>query len=349
MTGPVRVAICEDSRTYAEGLRHFLEADGRLEVVAVARSAEGLVDDLARVRADLVTMDLELPGLDGVRAIERIMATRPVPIVVVSAHSGPNESFVTAAMAAGALDSVPKSEVRLDLRAEPAAVALRRRLVGLARGARPTAARRPVKPVGPAVPSANDTMPRAGVATAVGIGASAGGPQALGEVLALLPETLAMPVLVVQHMSDGFMGEFAAWLDSVVAPPVRLARNGEPPGPGVTVAPDGAHMLAGQDGRLRLDARSEAGSHRPSVDALLSSLAETAGRGAVAVILTGMGRDGATGVTAVRAAGGVALAESSDQALLSGMPAAAAAAGATPLSLVEIAHVLTTIAGRVAK
>jgi two-component system, chemotaxis family, protein-glutamate methylesterase/glutaminase len=347
MTGPVRVAICEDSRTYAEGLRHFLEADGRLKVVAMARSAEGLVDDLARVRPDLVTMDLELPGLDGVRAIERIMATRPVPIVVVSAHSGPNESFVTAAMAAGALDSVPKSEVRLDLRAEPAAIALRRRLVGLARGARPTA-RRPVKPVGPPVPPANGRMPRAGVATAVGIGASAGGPQALGEVLALLPETLAMPVLVVQHMSDGFMGEFVAWLDSVVAPPVRLARNGEPPGPGVTIAPDGAHMLVGQGGRVRLDARSEAGSHRPSVDALLSSLADTAGRGAVAVILTGMGRDGATGVTAVRAAGGVALAESSDQALLSGMPAAAAAAGATPLSLVEIAHVLTTIAGRVA-
>jgi two-component system chemotaxis response regulator CheB len=360
MSEPVRVAICEDSRTYAEGLRRFLEADGKLAVVAVATSAERLIDQLPHVRAELVTMDLELPGIDGVQAIEQIMATRPLPIVVVSGHAGPHARLVTAALAAGAVDSVAKSELRFDLREDEQAGTLRRRLVGLARSARPaasSAARRraaaPRAPTRAATPArrsaahANGRLPRVGVARAVAIGASAGGPRALGEVLGGLPDSLPLPVLVVQHMSEGFMGEFAAWLDSVVAPPVRLARDGELVGAGVAVAPHGAHMLLEPGGRLRLDGRLEAGSHRPSADVLLRSLAETAGRGAVGVILTGMGRDGADGVAAVREAGGVALAERPEQAMLSGMPAAAAAAGATPLSLREIGAALSAIEGSV--
>jgi two-component system chemotaxis response regulator CheB len=344
MTRPVRVAICEDSRAYAEGLRHFLEVDGRLEVVAVAESAERLGDALARVRADLVTMDLELPGIDGVQAIERIMATRPVPIVVVSAHSAPGTGRVAAALAAGALSSVAKSDLRFDLREGQAAVALRRQLVDLARGDKPTATAPPSSPTAPAI---NDDLPRPGRVTAVGIGASAGGPHALAEALGLLPETLAVPVLVVQHMSKGFMPEFVAWLDSMVAPPVRIADDGAPAGPHVTFAPDGAHLLLDRRGRLRLDARPAAGPHQPSADALLDSLAREAGRGALAVILTGMGRDGADGAAAVRAAGGVAITENSEQAMLSAMPAAAEAAGATPLSIVEIARTLAAVCGKV--
>jgi two-component system, chemotaxis family, protein-glutamate methylesterase/glutaminase len=347
MTGPVRVAICEDSRTYAHRLRRFLEADGRLEVVLVAASAEQLLDELARADADLVTMDLELPGIDGVQAIERIMAMRPMPIVVVSGHLGPSPSITLRAIAAGALLSVGKDDLRLDLRDGPVAEALRSRLIGLARKPdRITAPRTPART--PPVVSADDgKLPRAGHVTAVGIGASAGGPAALSTALGLLPATFPLPVLVVQHMSEGFIPEFASWLDDLVAPAVRVARDGEPAGPGVALAPDGAHLRLGRDGRLHLDTRPDADPHRPSADALLSSLADTAGRGALAVILTGMGRDGAAGVAAVRAAGGAALAQSADQAMLSGMPTAAAEAGAAAAPLSEIARTLASIAPRV--
>jgi two-component system chemotaxis response regulator CheB len=150
-------------------------------------------------------------------------------------------------------------------------------------------------------------------------------------------------VLVVQHMTDGFTAGLADWLDASVPPPVRLARDGEPAGAGVVIAPDGAHLLLDADGRLRLDRRTDTGVHRPSADVLLVSLARSARRGAVAVVLTGMGRDGAAGVAAVRDAGGVALAERPDRAALSGMPGAATEAGATPLELAEIGRALADL------
>lgn len=173
--------------------------------------------------------------------------------------------------------------------------------------------------------------------------ASAGGPSALAEVLGALPADYSLPVLVVQHMSRGFTAGLVDWLDATVPPPVRLARDGEPAGRGVAVAPDGAHLRVGADGRLQLDARADGSAHRPSADMLLLSLARSARRGAVAVVLTGMGRDGAAGVSAVCEAGGAAIAERADRALLSGMPAAAAEGGATPLELNRIGPVLALL------
>jgi two-component system chemotaxis response regulator CheB len=152
-------------------------------------------------------------------------------------------------------------------------------------------------------------------------------------------------VLVVQHIADGFTAGLAEWLDGLVALSVRVARDGEPAGAGVAIAPDGAHLLLAADGRLQLERQIVCGTHRPSADVLLASLAAVAGRGVVAVILTGMGRDGADGVAAVRLAGGVALAERSEQAHLPGMPAAAAQAGATPLGRAEIGRALASISG----
>lgn len=177
----------------------------------------------------------------------------------------------------------------------------------------------------------------------IGIATSAGGPAALREVLGALPVDFGLPVLVVQHSSDGAAAGLAEWLDGLVAVPVRLARDGEPAGSGVAIAPDGAHLLLATDGRLELDRRMVRGTHRPSADVLLGSLAAVAGRGAIAVVLTGMGRDGADGVAAVREAGGVALAERSEQAHLPGMPAAAMLAGATPLARADIGRLLASI------
>jgi len=133
------------------------------------------------------------------------------------------------------------------------------------------------------------------------------------------------------------------WLDDMVPPPVHLARDGELARPGVALAPEGAHLTLGDDGRLHLDHDSQDSTHCPSADVLFGSLARHAGRGAVVAVLTGMGRDGAAGVTAVRAAGGVAFTEHAEDATIWGMPAAATAAGAQPLALVEVARTLAKL------
>ena len=352
---PVRIAICEDSRAYAEGLRRFLETDRGLEVVMVASCAEDLLGELPVVRPELITMDLELPGLDGVEAIRQIMATMPIPIVVVSTHGNyGGDQLADAALAAGAIEALSKAELSLDSRLTPQAVALRRRLARLARaGAAPRAwpalgapAPPPAlrRPSAPRAPGAAGAVPRSGLATVVGIAASAGGPAALAEVLGALPADFGLPVLVVQHITDGFAAGLAEWLDGVVAVPVRLACEGELAGTGVAIAPDGAHLLLAADGRLQLDRRMVRGTHRPSGDVLLGSLAAVAGRCAIAVVLTGMGRDGADGVAAVREAGGVVLTERSEQAHLPGMPTAAAQAGAIPLARADIGRLLASLA-----
>lgn len=355
---PVRVAICDDSRAYAEGLRRFLETDRGLEVVMVASCAEDLLGELPAVRPELITMDLELPGLDGVEAIRQIMATMPMPIVVVSTHGNyGGDQLADEALAAGAVEALSKAELSLDSRLTPRAVALRRRLARLARAdasprawpahsapATAPATRHPLTPPAPRAPRAGSTVPRSDLATVVGIAASAGGPAALAEVLGALPPDFGLPVLVVQHITDGFAAGLAEWLNGIVAVPVRLARDGELAGAGVAIAPDGAHLLLAADGRLQLDRRMVRGTHRPSGDVLLGSLATVAGRGAIAVVLSGMGRDGADGVAAVRDAGGVVLAERSDQAHLPGMPAAAAQAGATPLARADIGRLLASLA-----
>lgn len=340
---PIRVAICEDSRTYAQGLRRFLEADGQMQVVSVSEAAEDLVARIAELRPDLVTMDLELPGIDGVEAIRRIMAEQPIPIVVFSGHVDHDAVRVSAALAAGALEALAKSEVRLERSDDETATALRRRLTRLARGHRER--RPPATRSRSSSPRSRPTLPRRGSVAAVGIAASAGGPRALETLLGGLPSQLTVPLLIVQHMSEGFTTGLVTWLDAAVPPPVRLAVNGATATPGVIVAPEGSHLLLGADWSLRLDRRPVASAHQPSADVLFGSMAAALGERAMAVVLTGMGRDGAEGVTAIRAVGGAALAERSRDATLWGMPASAAAAGATELSLADLGRVVREVAG----
>ena len=180
--------------------------------------------------------------------------------------------------------------------------------------------------------------------SAIGICASTGGPQALAAVLRGLRPSFPAPILVVQHIAAGFAEGLARWLDTAVALPVRLAEHDVEATPGVWIAPDGAHLLLGRAGRLELDRSTAAGPHRPSADVLLTSLAASAGELAVAVVLTGMGKDGAAGVRAIKQAGGLAIAQDEPTSVVFGMPKAAAESGATlVLPLAEIARTLTEL------
>ena len=325
---PVRVAICDDSPTYARALTQFLEHDGDLRVVAVYSTAGELLSALEELGCDLITMDLGLPDSDGVSAIEQVMRSYPHPIVVLSTYTAFGSRCAAAALAAGALDAIHKGELRLDSSGEASATELRRRIRRLARLPLKTNTSRP--PTGPGHNLDHGENGSAGSrrAAVIGIGSSTGGPVALVELLSQLPAAFPIPLLVVQHISAGFTEGLVRWLNDAVALPVRLARNEQNADPGVWFAPADAHLTLGPAFTVSLDSTTTVGPHRPSVDVLLTSLARVAGRDAVGVVLTGMGRDGAAGVAAIHAAGGLVVAQDAESSVVDGMPAAARRAGA---------------------
>jgi two-component system chemotaxis response regulator CheB len=337
-----RVLICDDSQIYSSALRHVIEHEGQLDVIAVARSAEDAIDSVTRLAPDVVTMDIELPGMSGLEAVERIMRVAPVPILVLSELVGHDSRAAAAALAAGALEALPKGS--LDLR-DPAgadAAAFRRRLAMLSgtRVIRHPRGRneQPVERVNGA-----GRHPRA-----VGICSSMGGPHALLELLGSLPRSFPVPLLIAQHITVGFADGLAQWLDASVPLPVQIGRAGEVIERGVWLAPDDAHMLLDATGTLALRQGAPSEPNVPSGDVLLHSLADTLGRDAVAVVLTGMGRDGARGTAAVRAAGGFTIAQDEATSVIYGMPRAAAEQGVDRvLPLTEIGAELRRLTRRV--
>lgn len=339
MPARIRVLVCEDSRTFAAGLVRTLERGGEIKVVGVAVTAEDAIAELTRLAPDLVTMDLELPGMSGLEAVEEIMSTRPTPILIVSSHIRAGTDLVAAALASGALEAIGKSDLLLRDPDGADAVAFRRR-VRLLSGAR--VIRHPRGRLNGRSAALRARPPHNAV---IGICASTGGPNALATLLAGIPADFAVPILVVQHIGVGFSAGLAEWLDAAVPLPVRLAEHGASALPGVTLAPDGADLLLGPDGLLQLDRTSPARLHRPSGDALLRSIADHAQSAGVAVVLTGMGRDGAEGLAAVGAAGGLTIAQDEATSAVYGMSREAAKRGAALiLPIGEIARALTTSA-----
>jgi two-component system, chemotaxis family, protein-glutamate methylesterase/glutaminase len=317
---PPRVLICEDSRTYAAGLRRLLEHNGEFNVVGISATAEEAIAALPQLQPDVLTMDVELPGMTGLEAVEEIMSVRPVPILVLSSHVGGTRETAAAALAAGALDAVAKDDLNLREPDGAVAVAFRRRLTVLSRARVIRHPRARLKKRASAISAAR-------TASVVGICASTGGPQVLASLLAMLPAQYPIPVLVVQHISQGFTEGLAHWLDRTVRVPVHVAGAG-PLGPGVWIAPEGAHLKLERSGELSLDRRTVRGHHRPSGDILFESLADAAGDTAVAVVLTGMGSDGAAGAAAVHARGGLSVAQDEATSAVYGMPKVAAERGA---------------------
>jgi two-component system, chemotaxis family, protein-glutamate methylesterase/glutaminase len=336
-----RIAICEDSKAYAAALRQFLERDDELEVVGSFETAEELIATLDRLDPDLVTMDLELPGISGVEAIESIMRDRPLPILVVSSHAGKRSERATEALAAGAVEAIHKERVGIGDPDDVWATALRSRVKRLAslRLKRHDTKRR-TAPKSGRLPS----MDRP--ARAVAIGASTGGPPALLAVLEALPADYPLPVLVVQHIASGFGDGLVAWLQARVPLSVRVAEEGARAEPGVWFAPDDAHahLVLEPSMLFAFDRDTPSGAHRPSVDMLFTSIADAVGEESVGVVLTGMGRDGAEGVEAIRTAGGIVIAQDEATSAVFGMPRAAAEGGADlVLPLDEIGPALRTV------
>jgi two-component system chemotaxis response regulator CheB len=313
VTGTLRLVLVEDSMTQRAHLRRLLEAEGDIKVVAEATDAGSAVDEVARHRPDVVTMDLDMPGGGGQGAIARIMAETPTPILVLSgvidtAAAAP----AVGALAAGAVDALPKPRRWT----EEAAGTLRRQVRTVAGvsvvGRRRGPAFRPASSAGGAV---------------VGIGASTGGPAAVATLLGALPAVPA-PVMLVQHIHPSFVAGFVSWLAGAIDLPVELAEHGATLRDGhVYVAPGDVHMRLAARRKIALDPEPPS-VHRPSIDVLFHSIAALAGDRSVGVLLTGMGEDGAQGLLAMRTARGATMAQDADSCVVFGMPRAAERVGA---------------------
>ena len=362
---PASLLLVDDSPVQRRFLRGALESCPEFTIVGEARNGREAVAMVERLRPSAVLMDLDLPIMNGMEAIERIMATRPTPIVVYSAFvDGENSTNAIDALAAGAVDVVAKpqwgeggqlDEYADDLRRRMR-VASRVRVITHPRGRLRTTAPALVRsdrirpagidatPVSAAIAAATARKP--GTVQLVAIGASTGGPQALATLLGGLPAGFAPAVLVVQHMADGFIPGLVSWLDQLCPLPVVMGETGKRLVPGtVTVAPSGLNLLVRDHLRVVCEPAPERQFHVPGVDASFESIAASVGAEAIGVILTGMGRDGAAGLKTMRERGAVTIGQDEATCAVYGMPAAAYAAGAVEhqLPLPEIGPLVVSL------
>nr|WP_232480315.1 chemotaxis-specific protein-glutamate methyltransferase CheB [Roseomonas sp. KE2513] len=333
---PVRVMIVEDSAVVRHLLAHLVSRDPRLELAAAVASAEEALAEIERVRPDVISMDIRLPGLDGLEATRRIMAEHPTPIVVIAdAVEERGLRISMNALRAGALTVVEKPLGPGREGWEAAAEAICTQLFIMSQV--PVIRQRGIGGMGAGpgrAASARAGAPSFSRPSMVGIAASTGGPPAIARVLGALPADFAAPILLVQHMGAPFMEGFAAWLDGLVAPRVLLARDGLRPQPGhVHVAPGNRHLSLSPAGLLRVTDTPPVGGQRPAADVLFDSMARALGPRAMGILLTGMGEDGARGLVAINSVGGITLAEDETTAIVYGMPAAAVRLGGVSASL----------------
>jgi two-component system chemotaxis response regulator CheB len=317
---PIRVLVADDSTTLRTALCALLAEDPRLNIVGQAADGVEAVEKAIALQPDVITMDVNMPRLDGLGATAAIMAETPARVLVVSSvrqHRQLELSFK--AMAAGALEVIAKPDGGADeMRRWALRVAEAVRLmaeVPVIRRHRRSAA--PIRP----------SLIRGAQVDVVALVASTGGPPALAQVLGALKRDLPIPVLIAQHIANGFTPGLVRWFSSVSSMRVDIARDGELPLPGrVYLAPDGADLEVDREGHLRTPAST--GLHCPSGNRLLSSIARVYGSRAAGFVLTGMGDDGAQGLLELKRAGGATYAQDEQSSVVFGMPQAADACGA---------------------
>jgi two-component system chemotaxis response regulator CheB len=326
---PIRVLVAEDSPTVRAHIVRVLRAAPGMTVVGEASDGRQAIERCLALRPDVITLDMMMPVLSGLAATEYIMAFAPTPIIIVSGSTDRGEVFRTMdALSAGALEVLEKPKAHESIEAwearliDTVRLASRIRVITHPRG-------RLNRTLHPENNPESLLIKRPGRGPRlVAIGASTGGPKAIVDVLQELPRTFSLPILVVTHISQTFSAGFIDWLGANLRLPVRGARDGDDlTHPGVLVAPADRHMVV-QSGQVRLMDGAPRHSCRPSVDVLFESVAAASGGNGIAALLTGMGRDGAEGLLAIRRAGGVTVAQDEKSSVIFGMPGEAVRLGA---------------------
>jgi two-component system, chemotaxis family, protein-glutamate methylesterase/glutaminase len=358
----IKVLIVDDSALVRRLLSEILGADPAIEVVGTAQDAYVAREKIKRLNPDVLTLDVEMPKMDGIQFLRNLMRLRPMPVVMCSSLTEKGADVTLDALALGAVDFVTKPKVdlayTLDDYAHEITAKVRAAAHARVRALSPAAV--PASPVAtPAAAmkvieklSADAVLPRAGrprhyrtTDQIVAIGASTGGTEAIREVLVRMPPD-APGIVITQHIPKAFSGPFASRMNSVSPMTVCEARDGQQILPGhVYIAPGDQHLLLVRDGaqyRCRLNDGPPVQRHKPSVDVLFRSVAQNAGPNAIGVVLTGMGRDGAEGMKEMRDAGAACIAQDEASSVVWGMPGAAHEVGAA-----QSLHPLHSIAAKI--
>lgn len=324
----VSVMIVEDSLVVSEFLRHIIENDDRLQLAGVVRSGEEALKALPTLQPDVISLDIRLPGMNGLEVTQKIMTTQPTPIVVVSSDVENEELNISMnALRAGALAVVqkPVGLSHSDYAALASNLCTKLLIMSQVRVIR----QRYTSRVLPPRQSNTIIHPIEAAPSILAVVASTGGPSAVEHVLNALGKNFQAPVLLVQHITPEFVAGFVSWLNDVV-PHLRVekAQTGAPLLPGtVYVAPADAHLTCTANRHICLTSGPAVAGQKPSGSVLFSSLAETQGSKAVGVLLTGMGEDGATGLKEMYDRGAFTIAEHESTAVVNGMPGAAVRMG----------------------
>ncbi|MEX0852798.1 MAG: chemotaxis-specific protein-glutamate methyltransferase CheB [Bauldia sp.] len=326
----VSVMVVEDSAVARELITSTLNSDPRISVICAVDSAEKALPLVPRLKPDVISMDVRLPGMSGIEATQQIMEECPTPIVIVAADlSNQTVNSSMEALRAGALSVVEKPTIDSPEAYEAMARRLCEQFVNLSavkvvrQRFNAAANRRRVAPTRPPQPAG-----LGGAVEVVGVVASTGGPPAIARLLQGLGSAFPAPILVVQHMGAGFMEGYASWLGTVCDLKVVLAKDGEEPVAGRVYVGPGRYHLTHQAGRLRLVGDWTERGHVPSGDMLFGSLAASVGARGLGVLLTGMGDDGARGLLEMYRAGAYTIGQDRATSAVYGMPAAAKALGA---------------------
>lgn len=344
---PIRVMIVEDSPSVTALLRAIIDGDPRLEVAAAVESGEKALEIIEQVKPDIISMDIRLPGINGLMVTQRIMATIPTPIVVVSASIESEDMKISMnALRAGALSVVEKPVGvshedfegiahnlcnQLVIMSEIKVVKQRfSRNVDFSFGSAGKAEPVPLELLQSKTPP---SIPLTTPFKMVAIGASTGGPNALLEILGGLPPDFSLPVLIVQHITLDFLEGFISWLNSLCPLPVVMVTGDEYPRGGTVYIARPDHHLVVRKGLISAVPGTPVCRQRPSVTVMFNSIAQYYRQSAIGVLLTGMGEDGAEGLKSIKDAGGYTIAEDKSTAVVYGMPGAAVQLGAVHQSL----------------
>jgi two-component system chemotaxis response regulator CheB len=327
----VKVLIVDDSAFMRNALSSMLSSDPEIKVIGTARDGIEAVDKVRELKPDVVTMDVEMPRLDGLGALRIIMEKTPVPVIMVSSLTAEGAKETLDALEAGAVDFIPKNLSELSINIVKIKVMLLDKVKQIARKGLVLRKRKPVGTGATHVlpPTRSTGERRVGI---LAIGSSTGGPRALQEILPLLPKEFPVPIVIAQHMPQNFTGPFAERLNQLSQIAVKEAKAGDVLKPGLALlAPGGWHMRVERKRSLEtvitLGETRDDLIYRPSVDELMLSVSECFPGRALGVILTGMGNDGLRGLTALKKSGGRIFAQNEESCVVYGMPKAVVDAG----------------------
>ncbi|WP_018015566.1 protein-glutamate methylesterase/protein-glutamine glutaminase [Teredinibacter turnerae] len=357
-----KVLIVDDSSFFQHRLKEIIGEHPDLEVVGIASNGREAIDKAKQLEPDIISMDYEMPYLDGVSAVRAIMAERPVPIVMFSSMTYEGATITLEALDAGAVDFIPKNFAEVSRNSAILKKKLHEKLIGFASNANPAARRNtsdlaaeanersqrakertaalrarmsarsdaaPTSPSAPVAPSPRPSVRLKGRVKIVAIGASTGGPVALSDIITNLPANFPLPLVVVQHMPENFTRAFAERLNRLAQVNVKEAESGDALLPGhVLIAPGGKQMIVDRGGRsVKIIDGDDRVNYKPCVDITFASIASNMGGDALAIVLTGMGADGCEGAKLLKSKGAAIWSQDQETSVVYGMPAAVARAG----------------------